>query len=382
MAIERMPVNPTIIKWARDRAGYKVNALANKRRDFKKIAEWESGHAQPTYRQLELLSGDLQVPVAVFFFPDPPNIPPLQLSFRTIQNEQFAEIPPPVRLLLHKARAFQIGLHELNEGHNPSSRLFTRDFVVSPNESDHEIAVRIRSFLNVSLRQQYEWKNREAALKEWRHALFNVGIYVFRGPFKGHQYSGFCLYDFEFPVIYINSSNSKARQIFTLFHELAHLLYQTSGIDKLDKSYIDHLMYENRQVEVKCNRLAAFTLVPNDEFDNKLGEQKLSEDLPNELADLFHVSTEVIYRKLLDRELISQQQYSMAQSSWAEGTSVKSPGGEYYNNLVSYLGEEYISLAFLKFYEQHISYEELAEYLDTPPKNLEQLEHNMMKRGV
>ena len=40
MAIERMPITPAVLTWARERAGYKLEALATKRRDFKKIAEW------------------------------------------------------------------------------------------------------------------------------------------------------------------------------------------------------------------------------------------------------------------------------------------------------------------------------------------------------
>ena len=382
MAVERMPINPKVLTWVRDRAGYSVETLAKKRTDFKRIVEWEDGNIQPTYRQLELLSEVLQVPVAIFFFPKPPDTPPLQASFRTLENKQYDEIPPPVRLLLHKARAFQIGVHELNNGRNPASRLFTRDFVASSDESDDDLAIQIREFLAVNLQQQFKWTNRDFALKAWRRALYDVGIYVFRGPFKGHQYSGFCLYDTEFPVIFVNSSNSKARQIFTLLHELAHLLFRTSGIDMIDKSYVFHLPNDKRSVEVKCNRLAAYILVPNDVFDSELSMRNLSDDLPNELADLFQVSTEVIYRKLLDRKLISQEQYSKAKVNWAEGKSREKNGGDYYNNLVSYLGEEYTSLAFQRYYEEQISFEELADYLDTRPKNLEKLEHNILNRGL
>ena len=374
MAIERMPITPVIVTWARERAGYKLEALAKKRTGFKKIAEWESGDSQPTYRQLEKLSNDLQVPVAVFFFPKPPNIPPLRSSFRTLGSEQFAEIPPPVRLLLHKARAFQIGLYELNQGSNPSEQLFTRDFSFSANDTVDNIADSVREFLNVTLEQQLKWTNHEEALKEWRRALYGAGINVFRGPFKGHDYSGFCLYDDEFPVIYVNSSNSKNRQIFTLFHELAHLMYRTSGIDVLDTSFVDNLPTENRVVEVKCNRLAASILVPSDAFDNAVRSRPVTDDLPEELAKLFNVSTEVIYRKLRDRDLVSQERYANGKSSWAEGRSVKRSGGDFYNNLISYLGEEYVALAFQRYYEEQINFEELADYVDTRPRNLEKLE--------
>ena len=50
--------------------------------------------------------------------------------------------------------------------------------------------------------------------------------------------AGFSLYDAEFPVIYVNNSNPNERgRYFTLFHELGHLLYRTSGVDIALKNY-------------------------------------------------------------------------------------------------------------------------------------------------
>ena len=47
--------------------------------------------------------------------------------------------------------------------------------------------------------------------------------------FQAEGLFGFCLQDDEFPIIYLNNSAAKSRQIFSLFHELAHLLLRTSG---------------------------------------------------------------------------------------------------------------------------------------------------------
>lgn len=382
MAIERMPITPGVLVWARERAGYKEpSSLASKRNEFKRVADWESGAHKPTYRQLEFLAKDLQVPVAVFFFPEPPDLPPLESSFRTLDNRWFAEIPPTVRLLLLRARAFQLSLYNLNDGKNPSSRLITRQFAIAETASDDDIAMEIRQFLGVTLAQQQSWREALKALNMWRQAFFDVGIYIFRGPFSTSSYSGFCLYDDEFPIIFVNSSNSKFRQIFTLFHELAHLLFHTSGIDKLDKSYVNHLPLAKSRVEVRCNRLAGYSLVPNDVFDAEIQNRIPSENTARELSRLFCVSVEVIYRKLLDRELISSHQYEQAKPIWDENAVRKGGGGDYYRNQISYLGENYISLAFRRYYEQTIDEEELADHLDTPPKNLEKLEHYMLQRG-
>ena len=121
MAIERMPITPEVVTWARERLGYSLDALIVKRSDFKRIAEWESGESQPTYRQLEMLAKELWLPVAVFFFPEPPETPKIEETFRTLGSEQFDEIPPSIRKLLYKARAFQVGCRELS-GRNPAPR--------------------------------------------------------------------------------------------------------------------------------------------------------------------------------------------------------------------------------------------------------------------
>ena len=85
-----------------------------------------------------------------------------------------------------------------------------------------EAAARVRNLLGVSLDTQVRWRNTNTALREWRKAMERKGICVFREPLETDEISGFCLFDSQFPVIYLNSSMPKSRQIFTIFHELAH----------------------------------------------------------------------------------------------------------------------------------------------------------------
>ena len=77
-----------------------------------------------------------------------------------------------------------------------------------------------------------QWRKDDTALTAWRSAFYRVGVTVFKDAFGADEFCGFSLYDEEFPVIYVNNSNAKTRQTFTLFHELAHLLQSTSGVDR------------------------------------------------------------------------------------------------------------------------------------------------------
>jgi hypothetical protein len=174
----------------------------------------------------------------------------------------FFVIPPRIRLLLRKARTFQMGLEELHGGRNPAERLITRDLAFRPTDRIEEIAAEVRTYLGVTMEQQFSWGNAETALEEWRKVLLGVGVYVFKDQFREPDYSGFCLYDDEFPIIYVNNTTAKTRQIFTLFHELAHLLFHTSGVDRTGDGFVDELAGDDRRIEIICNRMAALKPPP------------------------------------------------------------------------------------------------------------------------
>ena len=372
MPYQRMPITPELVKWARKRAGYKLHDLASKSK-FRKIEEWENGVLEPTYRQLEDLANTLKVPIAVFFFPKPPELTTIEETFRTLGSEQIEEIPPGIRLLLHKARALQLGLAELNDGRNPVERQIIREMLPSLDGTTAEVALRVRDTLEISLQVQFSWKDADTAFKAWRKALYGVGIAVFKDAFQDDYYCGFSLYDNEFPIIYVNNSNTHTRQVFTLFHELAHLLFRTSGVDKIG-DFLHPLPDTNYQIEAQCNRLAAEILVPRSAFDRELRHVDSPESQVETLADKFCVSREVISRKLLDRGTITTDAYQEAAKTWShQRAHSKSGGGNYYRNIVTYLGDEYISLAFRRFYQNRIGEEELADYLDIPPKNIDRL---------
>ena len=119
MASEGIPVNRDVIAWARHRAGLSQEEAAQK---FAKIAAWEAGTALPSYPQLEQMADEFRIPIAVFFFPQLPNVPPIQETFRTLPEAEFTELPRRIQQLLRKAKAFQLGLHELAQGRNPAER--------------------------------------------------------------------------------------------------------------------------------------------------------------------------------------------------------------------------------------------------------------------
>jgi len=367
---EEIPVNPQMVAWARNRAGLSIEEAAEK---FTHIAAWEAGTSFPTYPQLERLADEFKLPVAAFFFPEPPTLPPIRESFRTLPDTEFDQIPRQVRFLLRKAKALQINLAELTQGRNPAPRLITRDLRFPDTVSITLMAAHVREYLGISLADQYQWPDDDTALKAWRSALQASGIFVFKDAFRVDAYSGFSLYDDEFPIIYANNSSTKTRQTFTLFHELAHLLFHTSGIDTLEDRYIPNLPEQQRRLEVLCNRFAAEFLVPEAAFNRAMASRDHSERAAEQIAEQFHVSREVIYRKFLDRGWIDEAEYTRAVQIWA-GQRTGGSGGNWYRTQITYLGREYIELAFRQYYQNRIDDEQLAAYLDTKPRNVGTLE--------
>jgi Zn-dependent peptidase ImmA (M78 family) len=259
--------------------------------------------------------------------------------------------------------------------------LITRDLTFPERIAVADMARQVRDYLGTDIETQKSWQDADTALKEWRSILLKVGIYVFKEAFKAKDFSGFCLYDELFPIIYVNNSASKTRQIFTVFHELAHLIFHTSGIDKIHDDFIPKLDDHSQRIEILCNEFAASFLVPEEAFNKEFSGKQPTETVATQIASLFHVSREVVFRMFLSRRLITEQVYIEAAKRWAEQKKEGS-GGDYYWTKIAYLGRDYISLAFNQYYRNRINSEQLAEYLDTKPKNLGALEEYFVRGGA
>ncbi|MDE0301944.1 MAG: XRE family transcriptional regulator [Gammaproteobacteria bacterium] len=377
MSSKNIPITPEVLVWARERAGM---TLEDARLRFRDIAAWESGESSPTYCQLEKLGEAFQIPIAVFFFPEPPDVPPIRESFRTLPDAQFEQLPPAILALLRKAKVFQMNLSELSDGRNPAERLILRDLRFTSRTDVVSMARRVRKYLRVSLDEQTGWLDAETAVDAWRSVLEDCGVAVFKDTFHNDNYSGFSLYDETFPIIYVNNS-AKTRQTFTLFHEVAHLLFHTSGIVSLSEMSEEGIPMSSQQTEIICNRFAAEFLLPGERFEQEIRDRAANERTAEYLAGKYHVSREVIFRRFLDQGLITKSQYDSAQKKWARQWRHKS-GGNYYWTKVAYLGARYIGLAFSKYHQNRISEPELADYLDVKVSNLPKLEDYFFRKAA
>ena len=387
---EQIPVNPVMLRWARETGGFDiadvVGKLKRKRITYETVASWEKGAASPTYIQLERLAYEIyKRPLALFFFPEPPEEETPAESFRTLPPEEINLLEPRLLYLVRQAKARQENLRELLDGVNPAKKQICSDITIHRSDTIPDVAKAVRGYLGVGLNTQYALKTNDQALKYWRDILEKHGVFVFKDAFKDGECSGFCLYDNVFPIIYINNSQAKIRQIFTLFHELAHLLFKTSGIDLRHDDYVRKMTGNNKRVEVFCNKFAGEFLVPTKDIEHRIRNQTIDNNLLTRLARVYSVSREVILRKCLDLNHIADAFYTAKVREWNEERLARgssgSGGNPYYTKGV-YLGAHYIETAFGKYYQGAISKTQLADYLDMKEVHVSTFEGYVLHRGA
>jgi len=345
---------------------------------------WESGEAAPTYAQLEKLAYTVyKRPLAVFFLPAPPAEPSVKKEFRTLPDSELDQLSPDTLYQLRLARAFQLSLRELNDGVNPAQRKVFRDVDFSTSMNPQEAASSLREYLRISLDTQISWASNDDALKSWRNAVEETGVFVFKHAFKQKSISSFCLVEDEFPLIYLNNSTTKTRQIFSLFHELAHLLLHLNSLSMLNTAYIESLPRKEKRIEQFCNAFTAELLIPGDDFSEQAGlVGSFGDETVKGLAKRYHVSRETVLRRALDRGLVTREHYMAKARQWAGERKSGGTGGNYFATQASYLGEHYMQLVFGKHYQGRLTVEQVAEYLGVKTKSVADLEMLMLRKGA
>lgn len=388
MIVRATSVNPNVLRWARERSGLSVEKVAETLgRAPGVIAAWEDGAEVPTFRQLEALASRIyKRPIAMFFFPAPPDEKEVAHEFRTLPSAELSHLDADTLFAIREARAWQLSLAELMVGYPDPKRRLTSAIRPSPADSPEAVSGHLRTFLGVTVREQQSWRTPEHALKEWRRVVEECGVYVFKRAFQQKDISGFCLHDDLYPVVVINNSTSFTRQIFTLFHEVAHLIYGFSGVTTRDQAYIASLRGTKRQVEIACNRVASDFLLPHDAFPVELlrfPEADLGQVVET-TAKLFNVSREVVLRRLLDSGLISNRVYSEKVSEWAldyfRGGGGEG-GGSYYANQGSYFSPTFLDAAFYQLRSGRLSIGDLADHLGMKAKSISRFEDYLLRRS-
>lgn len=377
-------VNGKIIQWAREYYNMSYEEAAQRIGvDVDKYKNWENGTDYPTYAKLRKISDAFHKPSALFFFPVPPQIKSPKGDLRTLPDTVVNRLSRNVILQLEKAKVYQLSLIELY-GERDSVFLHRNEF---PDGVD-ALCDFFRKKLEFPIAAQKARKSTKVVFEIYREKFYDIGIYVFKDSFKDNAISGLCVKDNRFPVIVINNSMSFARQIFTLFHELYHLISDTSGAEIIRDDFFSMLDEGQSDIERNCDSFANSFLVPLADFKQELKKSPIDEKRIEELAQLYSVSREAIMYKLLTMGKITNNDYSQLKEVFygeairTQGKKEgKKSGGNYYSTKLSYLGNQYTGEVFRQYFSGKISGVKAGEMLQSKVDYLPRLESAFF-RGV
>ena len=321
-------INTNILTWAIDRAGFDLHEFTLK---VPNVQKWLDGEKKPTVRQLEDFSRRVYLPFGYLFLKEPPqeNLPiPFFRTNKTEATKVSINVYDTITLLQQR----QDWLRDYLLDNELPELPFVGKFTNSNNIKN--IVQDIRQTLDIDENWAAKFATWKEALNHLSEQIENAGIItVFNGVVGNNtrrkipvqECRGFVLVDSVAPFMFINNSDSKAAQMFTLVHELAHIWTgHSAGFD------FRRLQPADDPTEKICDKVAAEFLVPEDTFI------QMWNMTPNikALARFFKVSALVIARRALDTGKISKAQFFEFYHAYTQQEIDKnenqSSGGDFY----------------------------------------------------
>jgi Zn-dependent peptidase ImmA (M78 family)/transcriptional regulator with XRE-family HTH domain len=311
-------ISPNLLVWARKSAGYDVASAAQRLGiDAETLEGWESGEISLTIAKLRDAAELYKRPLAVFYLPEPPKGFSVLKDFRKLPQGVSAEYSPKLRFLIRKVTDRQQWAENFRKEHGAEICKFVGAITIA--NDIYAVARKVRQLLGVTLQEQFAWHNSELALRHWVESAEAVGLLVFQSSDVSiDEMRGFAIPNKIAPAILINSKDTRSARIFTLFHEFAHILLNAEGVSNLA---IDvNSRSEKQQIEIYCNKLAAEILVPKQSLVSFIQQPDNIEidNCINNASNQYSVSREVIARRLLDLDYITQNDYEIRRKTYAK----------------------------------------------------------------
>lgn len=213
-------------------------------------------------------------------------------------------------------------------------------------EPPANVAARMRQQLGFDIEARRQMGTWTEALREFIRQAEDAGVLVMvsgivgsntHRPLNVSEFRGFALADEWAPLVFINGKDSKAAQMFTLAHELAHLWLGASGVSDSEAR-----IAPDEQTEHWCNAVAAELLAPLEAVREALVDNDPLADTVQQLARRFKVSTLVILRRLFDAGRIDRETLNATWQAEQERLKRLAPtgsGGDFYNTLGAHVGK-------------------------------------------
>lgn len=358
-------VNHKVLVWARESLALNRNQAAEKTGvSAKRLTQLEDGEKPITLDELKVFSKAYKRTIATLLLKEPPKEKQLPKDRRTIDSKDLGNFHEKSIMAIRKARALSQSYIELK--HELGFEIPKLNFFISIKDQPQLVAIKIRQLLN--LEELREIKNINHALEAYIEKVESLGIAVFQLSLTQDKFRGFSLTDESIPIIGIKRGGETATaKIFTLFHELGHIILNEGGLcDLSEKSTIE--------IEKWCNAFSGEVIIPSTELlqMNLVQEQKLTGNKVWRLKDLaalgnyFHAGPLAILRSLLENKLTTTTFYKEKHQAWnkpAFGRAKVPEGRNLAKEAIQEKGRTYISLAFSAFDQNRIDLKDLSDFL-------------------
>lgn len=368
IVVVRVEVAPSLLKWAIERAGWDAETT---NRRAPRLDEWIRGDKRPTLKQLENFAHATHTPFGLLFLPEPPNEPLPIPDMRTIGN---AAVPrPSVDLLdtIYACQARQDWYREYLQDQGVTELPFVGSATV--HTPVVPAAQLIRREIGFDLSDRPTFANSDDALRQLIDRIENAGVLVMISGIVGgdthraldpDEFRGFALSDPLAPLIFVNGADTKAAQIFTLIHELAHVWLGGSALSDAAMASRDGVAEE-----LWCNRVAAEVLVPLSALRSDYQGNPTPQEVTR-LARRYKVSTLVILKRLFDAKYLLWDTYQQLYKDERDAVIAhakrrRSDGGNYYNTQPLRLSRQFARAVIASTYEGGTSFREAFQLLGT-----------------
>lgn len=322
-------INKDLIEWAILRTGESLEEFYIQNPI---VESWTKGDKFPTVKQLENFTHKVHVPFGYMFLSTPPHETIPLPFFRSVQKTKSTKVSLNVYHTIQIIQDRQNWLTEYLDDIGFPNLSFVNKYNV---DNDYQsIVADIRDTIQLECDWASKHKTWEEALNHLTTKIEEIGIIVTFNGIVGtnthrvidvSECRGFVLVNKKAPFLFINSTDAKAAQMFTIMHELAHIwLGESAGFDN------SNLLPADDPIEVLCDKVAAELLVPEKLF---LEEWHITPDIKT-LSKLFKVSPIVIARRALDLKRISFDQfitfYTQYMDDFKNKKNRQGSGGDFY----------------------------------------------------
>lgn len=366
----KVDINPKVLVWARKNSSLDMGVVAEKIKvKLEQIEAWENGNDKPSIAQLRKLANVYKFPISVFFLSVVPNNFSVMKDFRRLPEYMPTQFSQRLQLEIRKVQQRRETAIELKSALTDELPIFNEK--ISMDVDIKEEALRIREMLDLDINEQKKWNESRIAFNTIRYLIENVGVLVFEiDKVDIQEMRGFAIAEKIMPVIAINRKDSFNGRIFSMLHEFVHILLGQGGIS--NTSYYEDT---DEKIEVFCNKLAAEILVPSSYLlansNVKTGKQTYTDAQIYAIAKNFSVSEEVILRRLLTLDKISNNFYKEKRKELLEiyqrNSQKKTNNANFKLNIpqqtITGLGETFISFAIENYNADKINLNDLSNIL-------------------